>query len=214
MELKEKSKLAIFVPEWYLTKSQALRCVEPSRGSFLREVSKESSMEWPDRQESFQKKENFFTGVCRAFGGDIPEKCLYDTLQRRFLKRNNVVAVFHGLNILKLNLGTTFKLSEKDFVIVNATYSYIMVIEVKRTLGAGDSLTTSVNQVGDAKDDLQAWFRSEGLHHWRFVPLIVTLKVEVSLNCDGCKYHIVEGKSTHCSQKYITSFFLPISQCS
>ena len=82
-----------------------------------------------------------------------------------------------------------------------------MVIEVKKTLGPGDSLPKSTNQVNDARNDLQAWFGSEGIHHWRFIPLIVTLKVEVSLNCDGCKYHIVEGKSTHCRLKYLITLF-------
>ena len=73
------------------------------------------------------------------FRGEIPERSLYEELQNRFANRNESVVVFHGIDILKLNIDKPFKISEKDFVIISVTYRYIMVIEVKKTLGAGQT---------------------------------------------------------------------------
>ena len=130
--LNVKSKLAIFVPEWYLTKPQALKYVDTSRGSFLRSVSEESAKKWPIRKKYFCDNEKFFIGARRAYSGDLPEKHVYEVLRKRFVNSDKIVAIFNGLNILKLNLANTFKLSEKDFIIINATHKYIMVIEVKK----------------------------------------------------------------------------------
>ena len=99
-------------------------------------------------------------GGKRTYGGELPERNLYDVLQERFKNKNESVAVFHGIDILKLNLDRTFKVSEKDFVIISFTYWYIMVIEVKKTLGAGDSVAKSTKQLMEAKEDLEAYSRN------------------------------------------------------
>ena len=38
----------------------------------------------------------------------------------------------------------TMKVTEKDFVIINATHNCIVVIEVKNSLGTGDSVVKSI----------------------------------------------------------------------
>ena len=94
--------------------------------------------------------------------------------------------MFHGIDILKINLDKV-KVNEKDFVIINATHQCIIVIEVKYTLGASSSVEKSIKQLQDAKEDFEAWFGTEGLHHWMFIPLIFTEKVikKLPFDCSG-----------------------------
>ena len=127
------------------------------------------------------------------FRGEIPERSLYEELQNRFANRNENVVVFHGIDILKINIDKPFKISEKDFVIVSATYRCIMVIEVKKTLGAGDSLQKSIKQLLEAKIDLEAWFGTEGLHHWFYIPVIFTDNINSTISCDICMQFIIKG---------------------
>ena len=87
----------------------------------------------------------------------------------------------------------SFKVNEKDFVIINATRRCIIVIEVKRTLGAGDSIEKSIDQLSEAKEDLEAWFGTEGLEHWTYIPMIYTEEIEPIINCNRCNQHIMEG---------------------
>ena len=115
-------------------------------------------------------------------------------LQEHFKHSDEVVAVFHGIDILKLNLERVMKVSEKDFVIINASYRYVMVVEVKRTLGSGESLEKSAKQLKEAKEDLEAWFGTEGLHNWVFIPVIFTEIIDNPINCEACKRFIVESK--------------------
>ena len=115
-------------------------------------------------------------------------------LQEHFKNSDEVVAVFHGIDILKLNLDRVMKVCEKDFVIINASYRYVMVVEVKRTLGSGESLEKSAKQLKEAKEDLEAWFGTEGLHNWVFIPVIFTEIIDNPIDCKECKRLIVEGK--------------------
>ena len=69
----------------------------------------------------------------------------------------------------------------------------ILVIEVKATLGAGNSVEKSIQQLNEAKEDLEAWFATEGLHNWLFVPLIYTENIEPTIDCNGCNEHIMKG---------------------
>ena len=101
--------------------------------------------------------------------------------------------MFHGIDILKLNLDKV-EVNEKDFVIINATHQYIAVVEVKNHLGAGVSIGKSIIQLREAKDDLETWFGTEGLEHWRFIPLIYTEKLKFDINCSECKRFVIVGK--------------------
>ena len=68
------------------------------------------------------------------------------------------------------------------------------MVEVKNHLGAGDSIRRSVAQLQDAKVDLETWFGTEGLEHWRFIPLIYTEKINFDINCSECKQFVIVGK--------------------
>ena len=87
----------------------------------------------------------------RTMFGDLVERNLYNILQDHFKERDESIVVFHGIDILKMNLDRPFRVSEKDFVIISATYQYVMVIEVKKTLGAGQSVEKSNLQLLEAK---------------------------------------------------------------
>ena len=128
----------------------------------------------------------------RTRRGELPEQNLYVALQAYFKENNESVAVFHGIDILKMNLDK-FKVNEKDFVIIDVSRRCILVIEVKSTLGAGDSIEKSIHQLNEAKEDLEAWFATEGLEHWTFIPLIYTEKVDPTIDCNGCNQHIFQG---------------------
>ena len=68
-----------------------------------------------------------------------------------------------------------------------------MVIEVKNTLGAGDSVTKSITQLLEAKEDLEAWFATEGLENWTYRPMIYAEKIEIDINCSECKRFVIIG---------------------
>ena len=190
-EFKGTQKLVIFVPEWYLTK--AVKHVDPSRSALLRQYSADAANACPERKRYFETMKKFHIAGERTMCGDLVERNLYNILQNRFKKRDESVVVFHGIDILKLNLDRAFRVSEKDFVIISATYQYVMVIEVKKTLGAGQSVEKSNLQLLGAKLDMEEWFDTEGLHNWKYIPLIVTENITTTINCDLCRKYIIEG---------------------
>ena len=108
----------------------------------------------------------------RTHRGELPEQNLYVALQEYFKEKNESVTVFHGIDILKMNLDK-FKVNEKDFVIIDVSRRCILVVEVKSTLGAGDSIEKSIHQLNEAKEDLEAWFGTEGLHNWMYIPFLM-----------------------------------------
>ena len=183
-------RLSIFIPEWYLTKS--VKYVEPSRGPQLQEHAKNVADMTPERRRYFEDLKKFYMSGQRTNRGELPEQNLYVALQAYFKENNESVAVFHGIDILKMNLDK-FKVNEKDFVIINVLRRCILVIEVKSTLGAGNSIEKSIHQLNEAKEDLEAWFATEGLEHWRFIPLIYTEKVDPTIDCNICNQHIIQG---------------------
>ena len=69
-----------------------------------------------------------------------------------------------------------------------------MVVEVKKNLGAGESLEKSTKQLQEAKKDLEAWFGTDGLNHWVFIPVIFTENVGIQIDCNECKRFVMVGK--------------------
>ena len=190
LDLDDSKRLLIFVPEWYLSKN--VKYVEPYRGPQLQEYSESLANFCQERKRYFEDLKKFYMTGQRTHRGELPEQNLYLALQAYFKGNNESVAVFHGIEILKMNLDR-FKVNEKDFVIINATRRCILVIEVKNTLGAGYSIEKSIHQLNEAKEDLEAWFATEGLHHWLFIPLIYTEKIDPTIHCYECNEHIIEG---------------------
>ena len=140
----------------------------------------------------FEDLKKFFMAGQRVHRGELPEQNLYAALQSYFHELLDSVVIFHGIDILKMNLDK-FKVNEKDFIIIDGSRRCILVIEVKATLGAGNSVEKSIQQLNEAKEDLEAWFATEGLHNWLFVPLIYTENIEPTIECNGCNEHIMKG---------------------
>ena len=74
----------------------------------------------------------------------------------------------------------------------------------KNTLGTGDSVTKSIKQLIEAKDDFEAWFASEGLQHWRYIPMIYAEGVVIEINCLKCIQYVMKGTNDHivCSVQF------------
>ena len=125
--------------------------------------------------------------------GDTSLRNFYKCNDFVFRENDESVAVFHNIDILKLNLDEKFKVNEKDFIIISATYCYIIVIEVKTTLGAGRSVSKSRDQLFGAKKDLEAWFGTEGLEHWAYIPLVYTERNASDMECNECNNFIIIG---------------------
>ena len=91
---------------------------------------------------------------------------------------------------------------EKDFVLVSATNQCIVVIESKSTLGAGDSMRKSMDQLLDTKSDLESYFSSDVLKEnpwmsseWVFVPMVYCEEIEEGVEISQtCEDFIIKGK--------------------
>ena len=189
-------KLVIFVPDIFLTKVP--KYLDPSRGPELQQYAEVAAGLHPERRRFFDNLKKLYVGGHRTYVGELHSRNLYDALQAYFNLKNESVAVFHGIDILKMNLDR-FKVNDKDFVILNATRRCIIVIDVKRTLGATPgSFEVSIEQLSEAKEDLEAWFGTEGLHNWTYIPMIYTEKNDLNTDNDGYKDFIIEGNYFSC----------------
>ena len=82
-----------------------------------------------ERKEEFKKHENTFLGGKKAWSGEILEMKLYKALQKRFETKDENIAIFHSLEILKFDQERQDNnVYEKDFVLVSASHAYIMAI--------------------------------------------------------------------------------------
>ena len=97
------SKLVVFVPEFYLNK--ATEYVNPEDGPKLLKdcedlVSAETD---PERRKHLEKHENKFLAGKRTWMGEYPELNLYNALTKYSEKKNESLAVFHGLDFVKFD---------------------------------------------------------------------------------------------------------------
>ena len=194
-----KTKLVIFVPEYFLNK--AVKYVDPRRGNEVLKNLEEAAVSNPDRKEEFEKHSDAVLGAKRVYRGEVPERKLYEALQDHCGKNEESMAIFHGLNVLKFDPERQDNnVNEKDFVLVSGTYRYIAVIECKKTLGPGESVEKSLQQLRDTKLDLESYFRNcilddeELSSDWVFVPIINCDEIEDGVNlCKSCENHIITG---------------------
>ena len=115
----------------------------------------------PDRKDDFKKQRNVFLGGMRTWRGEAPELDLYNALHNRFDTRDESVAVFHSLNILKFDPDRQDNnTNEKDFILVSATHGYIMAIEAKKTLNQEEA-EKSLEQVMGTMEDLKTYFETD-----------------------------------------------------
>ena len=126
--------------------------------------------------------------------GDHPEMTLYNGLRKYFDSCEEIVAIFHGHKLYDFDVtqhdlkGNNLK--EKDFLIVNCSRKYIMVIEAKNTL-AGNSVSKSHEQLKGAKDLLESWLGADLNDTWSFVPMTYCHYVAENITSNP---YIIKGK--------------------
>ena len=158
-----KGKKQIFVPEEFLTKAPQLITNEKKElERLLKTVSDEKEKgNWRCRLKSIE--------------GEKLEKNVYDTLKSYFKSHSDQeVLVLHGFEIADLDKLPDHKDIahwEKDFLIINVTYGYILNIEAKSSLN-GKSLTKAKEQLENTKRILEKWFGADLTEGWKFISAI------------------------------------------
>ena len=170
-----------FVPEYFLTK--ATNYPGPEVDARIRENLTEKKIGELDMAK-------------RVYRGDKPELDLYTALKKYFELTNDHITIFHGTKLYDMDITKQTgqnPLKEKDFILVNGSRKYVMVIEAKKTFGASDSLSKSYDQLRGVKCALESWFGVDLDESWHFVPAIYCQKNISSLNRS---FLVFEGMNT------------------
>jgi hypothetical protein len=158
-----KGKKQIFVPEVFLTKDPELIFNE-------KEELERLLKDMPDGKEN----ENLRNRL-KTIEGEKLEKNVFDTLKSYFESHGDQeILVLHGYEIADLD-----KLAgrkdvahwEKDFLIINKTYGYLMNIEAKSSLN-GNSLKKAKEQLENTKKILEKWFGADLKEGWKFISAV------------------------------------------
>ena len=165
-----KGKKQIFVPEVFLTKDPEIILHEKKQ---VEELLK--SMNDDDLSEKEKKEKRSLKDRLKTIEGEVIEKKVYDTLKAYYESHSDQeVLVIHGYEIADLeNLADRKDIShwEKDFLIVNKTYGYIMNIEAKSSLNVA-SLNSAKEQLENTKKTLEKWFGADLKEGWKFISAI------------------------------------------
>ena len=115
--------------------------------------------------------------------GDLLEKQFYESIKSYFETQNENVLVIHSHKLLGLKSNAQ---KEKDFIVVNLSFGYILNIEVKCS-ASGSNLSKALDQIKSTKEELENWFGLAG--RWKFYGAI------------GCESHNQKGqcKERHCA---------------
>ena len=110
--------------------------------------------------------------------GDTLEREFYDEIKKYVQNYNENVLVIHSHKLLSLNENDH---KEKDFLVINLSFGYILNIEVKCS-ASGSNLSKALDQVCSTKDEIENWF---GLaKRWKFYGAI---------GCENFKYKPCQG---------------------
>ena len=109
--------------------------------------------------------------------GDLLEKQFYESIKSYFETQNENVLVIHSHKLLGLKCNAQ---KEKDFIVVNLSFGYILNIEVKCS-ASGSNLSKALDQIKSTKEELENWFGLAG--RWKFYGAI------------GCESHNPKGQS-------------------
>ena len=94
--------------------------------------------------------------------GDILEKEFYEEIKSYVQNYNEDVLVIHSHKLLSLDEKDH---KEKDFLVINLSFGYILNIEVKCS-ASGSNLNKALDQISSTKEELEKWF---GLaKRWKF----------------------------------------------
>ena len=121
-----------------------------------------NKLKWTSINGNPVPKDHFASG---ALQGDMAERKVFQALQAYFYQARDACLVLHSHTILFNRF-----FSEKDFIILNLTKGYIMVIEVK---ASANGFATAKKQLRESKERVQAVFDSvkNMSNDWHYVGL-------------------------------------------
>ena len=133
-------------------------------------------------QEHNPKKLKKYDGLNDNLRGAVAEKLCYEDFKRYFKEANESVLLISGLDLQHRD-GKKNTSSEKDVIILNYTYCYIMGVEVKSDLTAKtrdkkSPVEKCSKQIPDALSVLRTWFEADADEDLCFVPMIYCLTMD------------------------------------
>lgn len=171
----------IFIPEVFLTNCPKI-------------IGEQEYLNLKKSQGIYDKYEGHYD----SFKGEDVERLCFESVSSYFTKKDDSYVIIHRLPLQPLNkLGSHKEESkEKDFVIVNYTHAYFMVIEVKRSLYCqcdkdGESsnahcyVQKGAEQLKSAHFDLQNWFGGDIDDFWWYIPVTFCLETNLSKPSDS-----------------------------
>ena len=184
-----EGKKQIFVPEVFLTKDPSLIYHEKQELEKLL-AAREADDTINDKMKGKWR--------CRmkTIEGEVLEKDVYDSLKKYFQSHpEEEVLVLHGYEILDLDAPENPKKPishwEKDFIIINVTYGYVLNIEAKQTLN-GKSMESAKKQLENTKRIIEKWFGADLKQGWVFISAVYCEKGDVWNNCcEDCDMNFV-----------------------
>ena len=183
-----KGKKQIFVPECFLTKDPTMIFQEKEKLEKLLEERKRVG-DLPKEEEHKWKCK------IKTLEGEIIEKRVYDTLKTYFqTHQSQEVLVLHGYEIMDLEMLKSQREithGEKDFIIINFTYGYILNIEVKKSLDA-KSLKDAKRQLEETKNLFTKWFGADVSASWQFISAIYCERDDkTNKTCKDCDMNFI-----------------------
>ena len=133
--------------------------------------------------------------------GDMTEKDVYFSLREYFIKKNEVAIIINNLHMIWLNSKSGHKNKEIDFLIINYTHHYVMVIEVKYALNkikrkGLNSIETVKKQIDECKLYIEDWFGADISKNWKFIGCVYCEKLQTELQfCVKCYDFVFVGKN-------------------
>ena len=140
-----------------------------------------------------QKEKGKWRCRLNTIEGELLEKNVFDTLKKYFsLHSDQQVLVLHGYEVMDLETLQDKKGKkqihhwEKDVIIINVTYGYILAIEAKKTLDK-KSMISACEQLENTKKILEKWFGVDLKKEWTFFSAVYCEKGDKYKHCcDGC----------------------------
>lgn len=199
IDFNGENKVVVFVPDYFLNSTKVVKCIDPSKAKELRTNSIQAIKNNSKRKTEFEEGHlPVFDGQAIAWYGEKVEMDLYNFLKKRSKKRDESLAVFHSLEILKFHEKND-NCHEKDFILINATLGFIMAIETKKTLKM-ENVQKTIEQLQVTFEDLQTYLLGDILsdekidgEDWFFIPMIYCEEVDDVIFGDSCGKHIMIG---------------------
>ena len=186
-------KVQAFVPDYFLTKS--FNNLSPGKEDERVHQIEEYIKKNPDEEYKFVKILEKIKTETQVIKGDRPEMHLFDALKDYCSSRNEICLVFHGQNLYDIDITMhrekAPKMSEKDFIILNLTYRYVMIIEVKNTYG-GKNVAKAEKQLTGARESFQAWFGADLDQSWSIILIVYCTKAIDNMTPSNA--YLIEGK--------------------